>query len=245
MREWLSGRASPCQGESRVFDPRLPLPCSIQAATSPSGKARLCKSCTSGSNPLVASLRNVIDQSLFFFCVRTLLIMRQQHSYPVEALILKRSDLGEADRILTLFTPTKCKFRSIAKGIRRPVSKKAGHLELLSHSQLQIALGRNLDIVTQAEIRENFLQLRTELWHMTCGLYLAELVDRFIEDNTQHPEVYSLMLEILRSLEADVKDLQQRKLNGAALATNTAQEPQVYLPHLYTNLLLRYFEIHL
>jgi hypothetical protein len=66
MREWLSGRASPCQGESRGFDPRLPLPFFIQAATSPSGKARLCKSCTSGSNPLVASLRNVIDQSRFF-----------------------------------------------------------------------------------------------------------------------------------------------------------------------------------
>src|SRR5947199_6787982 len=68
-REWLSGRASPCQGESRGFDPRLPLhscpsvtrlQCSC-AATSPSGKARLCKSCTSGSNPLVASQSDVIS----------------------------------------------------------------------------------------------------------------------------------------------------------------------------------------
>ena len=171
--------------------------------------------------------------------------MRQQHSYSIEAIVLKRTDMGEADRILTLFTPNKGKFHAIAKGIRRPISKKAGHLELLSHSQLQLALGRNLDIITQAEVRENFLLLRTELWHMTCGLYLAELVDRFIEDDTQHPEVYNLMLEMLRSLEADVKDLQLRKLNGTALATNTAQEPQVYLPHLYTNLLLHYFEIHL
>ncbi len=162
--------------------------------------------------------------------------MRQQHSYSVEALILKRSDLGEADRILTLFTPTKGKFHAIAKGIRRPISKKAGHLELLSHSQLQVALGRNLDIVTQAEIRENFLQLRSDLWHMTCGLYLAELVDRFIEDNTQHPEVYSLMLEMLRSLEADVLELQEAKLKGTLAP---GQE------HVRTNLLLRYFEIHL
>jgi hypothetical protein len=41
-------------------------------ATSPSGKARLCKSCTSGSNPLVASLfkkRDWIDQITFFFFV--------------------------------------------------------------------------------------------------------------------------------------------------------------------------------
>jgi DNA repair protein RecO (recombination protein O) len=162
--------------------------------------------------------------------------MRQQHSYSIEAIILKRTDLGEADRVLTLFTPNKGKFHAIAKGIRRPISKKAGHLELLSHSQLQLALGRNLDIVTQAEVRENFLHLRTELWHMTCGLYLAELVDRFIEDHTQHSEVYSLMLEMLRSLEADVYDLEQRRLNRSVLA---GQE------YVRSNLLLRYFEMHL
>ena len=64
--------------------------------------------------------------------------MRQQHSYPIEAIILKRTDLGEADRVLTLFTPNKGKFHAIAKGIRRPISKKAGHLELLSHDPLHI-----------------------------------------------------------------------------------------------------------
>ncbi len=162
--------------------------------------------------------------------------MRQQHSYPVEAIVLKRTDLGEADRVLTLLTPTKGKFHAIAKGIRRPISKKAGHLELLSHSQLQVALGRNLDIITQAEVRENFLSLRNDLWHMTCGLYLAELVDRFIEDDTQNPEVYTLMLEMLRGIERDVIDLQQRRENGTELGE---QE------HGLTNLLLHYFEIHL
>src|SRR5260370_20848330 len=101
--------------------------------------------------------------------------MRQQHSYSIEAIVLKRTDLGEADRILTLFTPTKGKFHAIAKGIRRPVSKKACHLELLSHNQLQVALGRNLDIVTQAEVRYNFLHLRNELLHPTYGPYLPKL----------------------------------------------------------------------
>ena len=155
--------------------------------------------------------------------------MRQQHSYPVEAIVLKRTDLGEADRVLTLLTPNKGKFHAIAKGIRRPISKKAGHLELLSHSQLQVALGRNLDIITQAEVRENFLALRNDLWHMTCGLYLAELVDRFVEDDTKHPEVYALMLEMLRGIEEDVIDLQQRKEKGKELV---GYEPkQILLLH--------------
>ena len=109
--------------------------------------------------------------------------MRDQRSYPTEAIILKHTDLGEADRILTLFTPYKGKFHVIAKGSRRPGSKKAGHLELLCHSQLQVAQGRNLDIVTQALSLESFLHLRSEFWHMTCGFYLAELVERFVEDD--------------------------------------------------------------
>ncbi len=162
--------------------------------------------------------------------------MRQQHSYSLEAIVLKRSDLGEADRILTLFTPNKGKIHAIARGIRRPISKKAGHLELLSRSQLQMALGRNLDIVTQAEGRESFLHLRTELWHMTCGFYLVELTDRFIEEHTQHPDVYNLLLQMLRSLDADAVELQQRRSQGTVPA---AQERE------RTNLLLRYFEIHL
>ncbi len=165
--------------------------------------------------------------------------MRQQRSYSIEAIVLKRTDIGEADRILTLFTPTRGKMRAVAKGTRRPVSKKAGHLELLNRSQLQVALGRNLDIVTQAEGRENFLHLRGELWHMTCGFYLAELVDRFVEDSTPHLDLYALLLETLRYLDADANALQQQRAQGTALPGERVDE------HEHTRLLLRYFELHL
>lgn len=163
--------------------------------------------------------------------------MRQQHSYASEAIILKRSDLGEADRVVTLFTPYKGKFHAVAKGSRRPVSKLAGHLELLSRSQLQLGLGRNLDIITQAEVRENFLRLRSELWHMTCGFYLAELVDRFVEERVQHTEIYTLLLETLRYLDADANALTQQRAQESI--AEPAQVPGK------TSLLLRYFELHL
>jgi len=163
--------------------------------------------------------------------------MRQQRSYPIEAIVLKHTDFGEADRILTLFTPSKGKIHAIAKGVRRPVSKKAGHLDLLNRSQLQMALARNLDIVTQAEGRENFLHLRGELWHMTCGFYLAELVDRFVEDSTPHRDIYVLLLETLRYLDADANALQQQRARGTALASEQDNDS--------TRLLLRYFELHL
>lgn len=163
--------------------------------------------------------------------------MRQQHSYPTEAIVLKRRDQGEADRIIVLFTPHKGKFHALAKGSRRPVSKLAGHVELLNRSQFQVALGRNLDIITQAEVRENFLRLRSELWHMTCGFYLAELVDRFVEERVPHGDIYTLLLQTLRYLDADASALaQQRAQEGSDTETQGNGK---------TPLLLRYFELHL
>ncbi|WP_069803819.1 DNA repair protein RecO [Thermogemmatispora onikobensis] len=161
--------------------------------------------------------------------------MRQQRSYSTRAIVLRRINLGEADRIVTLLTPTHGKMQAVAKGIRRPTSKLAGHLELLCHSQLQLALGRDLDIVTQAESRESFLDLRMSQWHMTCGFYLAELVDRFLEEHTQQSRVYFLMLEMLRALDADAAHSQKKQSTGQADDSF----------HTLSQLLLRYFEIHL
>src|SRR5579859_7393824 len=157
--------------------------------------------------------------------------MRQQRSYSTEAIILKHINMGEADRILTLLTPYKGKMNMLAKGARRPISKKAGHLELLCYSQLHAHLGRNLDIVTQAQEIQSFVHLRSSLWHMTCGFYLAEMVDRFIEDTTPHQDVYNLLLETLRALDADASE-EARVLDGK----NTNSSAQL---HSRSQLLLR------
>lgn len=163
--------------------------------------------------------------------------MREQRSYSTESVILKHSDLGEADRIVTLFTPYKGKLHAVAKGVRRPISKKTGHLELLCHSQLQLAVGRNLDIVTQAQTIEPFHHLRLGTWYMTCGGYLSELVDRFIEDDNQHTNVYHLLLEALRALETDAIAVEQQRISDG--------NQEVDALHTRSQLLLRYFEINL
>ena len=170
--------------------------------------------------------------------------MREQRTYPTEAIILKQSNLGEADRILTLFTHYKGKFSVVAKGIRRPISKKTGHLELLCRSQLQVAVGRNLDIVTQAQGLESFLHMRAELWHLTCGLYLTELVERFIEENTPHTDVYKLLLEALRTLDNDALEAQQQRQKTKDAPQNE-QTSEMTVQRDRTKLLMRYFEIYL
>src|SRR3990172_13347205 len=83
--------------------------------------------------------------------------------YRTEAVILRRQDLGETDRLLTLFSPAQGKLRVVAKGVRRPGSRKAGHLEPFSRVDLLLARGRELDVITQAEAVSLYPHLREDL----------------------------------------------------------------------------------
>jgi DNA repair protein RecO (recombination protein O) len=126
--------------------------------------------------------------------------MTAPRTYQTEAIIIKRIKLGEADRILTLFTPELGKLKAVAKGTRRPKSKLGGHVELLTHSRLMLARGRNLDIITQAQTIDNFLPIKDDLERISRGLYLAELVDSFTGEHIEDRQLFSLLLETLKQL---------------------------------------------
>jgi DNA repair protein RecO (recombination protein O) len=125
--------------------------------------------------------------------------------YRTEAVILRRHDLGEADKLLTIYTPASGKIRVVAKGVRKPTSRKAGHVELFTHSRLLIAKGRNLDVVTQAETINAFLPIRVELALTSYAYYIAELVDRFTEEGEENRRLFDLLVNALTWL-GDAKD---------------------------------------
>jgi len=124
--------------------------------------------------------------------------------YRTEAIVLRRSNFGEADRLLTLYTPEWGKLRVIAKGVRKPTSRKSGHLELFTHSRLLVAKGRNLDIVTQAETLHSFRPLREDLLRTGWAYYAAELLDRFVEEGIEDRPLFNLFLATLGWLCEDV-----------------------------------------
>ncbi|MBM3118173.1 MAG: DNA repair protein RecO [Chloroflexi bacterium] len=143
--------------------------------------------------------------------------MTASRVYQTEAIILKRTKLGEADRILTFYTPELGKLKAVAKGTRRPQSKLGGHVELLTHSRLMLARGRNLDIITQAQTINNFLPIKDDLKLISRGLYIAELVDSFTGEHIEDRELFNLLLKTLHQLS---------QMKGGELV-------------------LRYFELHL
>jgi len=137
--------------------------------------------------------------------------MPEPREYQIEAIVIKKIKLGEADRILTLYTPDRGKIEGVAKGVRKTKSKMAGHLELLTYSQIRLARGRNLDTIIGSQTIESFMALKNDLWLTSCGLYCGELINQFTVAHVAIPNLFKLFLDTLQHIsEAVNTDLTMR-----------------------------------
>jgi DNA repair protein RecO (recombination protein O) len=124
--------------------------------------------------------------------------------YKAEGIVLRRRPLGEADRVLTLYTREWGKVSAVARGVRKATSKMAGSLEPFEHVRLLLAHGRgSLDVVAQVEVIDAFAPLWTDLRRFGAAALLAELVDAATPEREPHPEIFVLLLESLGLLAAD------------------------------------------
>ena len=121
-------------------------------------------------------------------------------SYKTTAIILKRTNFSEADRLITVFTKNYGKLTLIGKGIRKLTSRKKGHLELFTLTNLQIAKTKSIDIITEAEAIDNFPHLRKNLNRVRIAYLFSELTDKLTAEGQEHQEVYYLLLQSLKTL---------------------------------------------
>jgi DNA repair protein RecO (recombination protein O) len=128
---------------------------------------------------------------------------RRQRLYRVSAIVLKRRDQGEADRLLMVFTRDRGKLTLLAKGVRRQASRKAGHIEPFTHVDLLVAKSKSLDLVTQAETVTAHRVLREDLWRSTWASYVAELADAFTLDQDPQALLFDLLAETLDRLNGE------------------------------------------
>jgi DNA repair protein RecO (recombination protein O) len=123
--------------------------------------------------------------------------MPRERTFRSEAIVLRRTDFGEADRLLTLYSREMGKIRVIAKGARKPQSRKTGHVEPFMRTKFLFARGRDLNLVTQAEMIEAYPALRQDLVRSTYASYAVELLDRFTVEEDRHTGIYDLLAAAL------------------------------------------------
>jgi len=148
--------------------------------------------------------------------------------YRTEAIVLARMDFKEADRILTIYTPQRGKFRVIAKGVRRPLSRLGPHLEYFSRCRLMLAKGRDLDTVTGAETVDACLGLRADLDAFGHASHLVELLNRLTQDRQENQAAYDLLAASLRLLADGVDPFAVTRHYELALLTLLGYKPELY-----------------
>ncbi len=120
-------------------------------------------------------------------------------TYRDEAIVLRKLDFKEQDRIYTLLTKEHGKVGAIAKGVRQPTSRLAGALELFGRIDVQLARGRSLDIITQV-VRLDGRRIAAEVERTAHAALVAELADRVSEDRHPLEGVFNLTAAALAEI---------------------------------------------
>jgi len=115
-------------------------------------------------------------------------------SYKTDAVVLRGRPLGEADRILTLFTSERGKLDAVAKGVRRTKSHLAGRLEFGNECLLTLHRGRSLDVIVTSDILRAPWTGLVEPERFAVASLIAELIDAFCEPDLALPDIYELLV---------------------------------------------------
>jgi DNA repair protein RecO (recombination protein O) len=125
-------------------------------------------------------------------------------TYQADAIVLRRLDYGEADRILTLLTREHGKLSAIARGARKSQAR-AGALDLFGRSRMMLAKGHNLDVVAQVERRGDARNISGDMHRTAYACLVAEVVDKVLEDRHPVDDVFDLVVETLDRLNAPAR----------------------------------------
>ncbi|MBM4436892.1 MAG: DNA repair protein RecO [Actinobacteria bacterium] len=133
--------------------------------------------------------------------------MQRSSTYKAEGVVLSRRELGDADRIITLYTREFGKRRLVARGARKPSSRLGPHLELFSQVRVLGVVGANLDILSQVEPLHTFTRVRADLHAFAAAGWAIELLDGLTEEGESAPDAYAALLAFLHGIEPATADV--------------------------------------
>lgn len=99
-------------------------------------------------------------------------------SWRTEAVVLRHRPIGDADKICVLLTPARGRVEAVARGVRKPKSKLAGHVAEITRGQFQLAQGRSLHVVTGAQMLDGWTPLHEDVDRLGRAAAICELADR-------------------------------------------------------------------
>jgi len=130
-------------------------------------------------------------------------------SFKTEGFVIKRRNFQESDRIITVLTKNYGKIQIKASGVRKITSRRSSHVELLNQSRLSLYKGRNLPVLTEVEVINNFQEIKEDLKKIGFAYHICEIVDGLCAENQENEAIFDLLKNTLEKL---CKDKEPTKL---------------------------------
>lgn len=126
-------------------------------------------------------------------------------NFKTEGIIIKRRNIGEADRFLTVFTKNHGKITVKAAGVRRITSRRSAHVELLNCAILTLykSHGHALPILTETQALEDFSEIKNDFTKIGFAYHICELIDGLCPENQENRAVFFLLQDTLARLSTE------------------------------------------
>ncbi len=125
-------------------------------------------------------------------------------SQKARAVVLSSRPLGEADRIVRLFTRELGRVDAVVKGVRKTTSRWGGRLEPFNVCDLLLHPGRSLYTVTQAQLVDVFVRLRLYREGLTAAAIVCEAAAGVTPEHEPEERVFALLRNTLRELDRGI-----------------------------------------
>jgi DNA repair protein RecO (recombination protein O) len=140
-------------------------------------------------------------------------------AYRTEAVVLRSIRLGEADRVLHLYTRSEGRIGAVAKGVRKTKSRFGGRLEPLSHVELVLHRGRGeLETVTAAQLVDPHRSAREDYHRFSVGMIGAEAMLRLFSEQEANERAFAAVTRFLELLDDSPASAGRPALDPLALA---------------------------
>lgn len=128
-------------------------------------------------------------------------------TYKTTGIIIKRRNIGEADRYITIFTKEQGKIQIKAKGVRKITSRRSGHVELLNYGICNLYKGQGTPILTEIETINAFQGIKRDLQKSGFAYHICELIDGLCPENQELDTVFLLLLDTLERLSVEDENI--------------------------------------
>jgi|SRR6185369_2952235 len=132
--------------------------------------------------------------------------------YRANAIVLRKKEVGETDRLYTLYTDTHGKIQVVAKGVRKGDAKLAGQLENLMQTQVMIVKGRGTGKIAGAVAEKSFVALREDIDTVRRILDTVSVFERIVGLEEKDEELFSLLKEYLSVTNELAKEKKKDKI---------------------------------